>query len=289
MQAKVFYSNLILLMLIFMSFIFVGCAEPEKTEEDKYTETTITLQEAKEIIIQSLVMDDIKSNRDIFNIWANVQAIGTIHHFDAVHNTDVTDITSDYNIKFDYQNSTYQEIIIEINNMPAGDAKVYSPNGQDLYLYLNDLPYKKTKFSEAMLIAEGPGYIPKFTDSDFEIYQDKVVKKGYKNNYNLILNLDMEKYLEYISSSLYPGDYEENVGTIPESYSALLTETDNEPAIEWLGEVNIEFTNNAISKITSNIRLQRDVDYYTEMFFTYSKYEGEITTPEWFDITEFEN
>ena len=288
MQAKVFYSNLILLMLIFLSFIFVGCTEPEKTEEDKYTETTITLQEAKEIIIQSLVMDDNKSNRDIFNIWANVQAIGTIHHFDAVHNANVTDITADYNIKFNYQNSSYQEIIIEVNNMPTGDAKEYSPNGQDLYIYLNDLPYEKTQFSEAMLFADSLGYIPKFTDLDFEIYQDKVVKKGYKNNYNLILNLDMEKYLEYISS-LYPGDYEENVGTIPESYSALLTETDNEPAIEWLGEVNIEFTNNVISKITSNIRLQHDVNYYTEMVLTYSKYDGEITTPEWFDITEFEN
>lgn len=288
MQAKVLYSNVILLILLFMSFIFVGCTEPEKTEEDKYTETTITLQEAKEIIIQSLVMDYNKSNRDIFNFWANVQAIGTIHHFDAIHNANVTDITADYNIKFNYQNSWYQEIIIEINNMPAGDAKEYSPNGQDLYIYLNDLPYEKTKFSEAMLIPDGSVYVPKFTDSDFVIYQDKVVKKGYKNNYNLILNLDMEKYLEYISS-LYPGDYEENVGTIPESYSALLTETDNEPAIEWLGEVDIEFTNNVISKITSNIRFQSGVDYYTEMILTYSKYDGEITTPEWFDITEFEN
>ena len=288
MQTKVFYSNIILLILLFMSFIFVGCTEPEKTEEDKYTETTITLQEAKEIIIQSLVMDDNKSNRDIFNFWANVQAIGTIHHFEALENLGVTDMTIDLNIKFDYQDSTYQEIIIEGNNASWGDGQDYSPNGQDLYMYLNDLPYGKTEFSEAMLMADGLGYIPKFTDSDFVIYQDKVVKKGYKNNYNLILNLDMEKYLEYISS-LYPGDYEENVGTIPESYSALLTETDNEPAIEWLGEVDIEFTNNVISKITSNIRLQSGVDYYTEMFFTYSKYDGEITTPEWFDITEFEN
>ncbi len=288
MQTKVFYSNIILLILLFMSFIFVGCAEPEKTEEDKYTETTITLQEAKEIIIQSLVMNDNKSNRDIFNFWANVQAIGTIHHFEALENLGVTDMTIDLNIKFDYQDSTYQEIIIEGNNASLGNGQEYSPNGQDLYMYLDDLPYGKTEFSEAMLMADGLGYIPKFTDSDFVIYQDKVVKKGYKNNYNLILNLDMEKYLDYISS-FYPSDYEENVGTIPESYSALLTETDNEPAIEWLGEVNIEFTNNVISKITSNIRLQSGVDYYTEMILTYSKYDGEITTPEWFDITEFEN
>ena len=288
MQTKVFYSNIILLILLFMSFIFVGCTEPEKTEEDKYTETTITLQEAKEIIIQSLVMDDNKSNRDIFNFWANVQAIGTIHHFEALENLGVTDMTIDLNIKFDYQDSTYQEIIIEGNNASLGNGQEYSPNGQDLYMYLDDLPYGKTQFSEAMLMADGFGYIPKFTDSDFVIYQDKVVKKGYKNNYNLILNLDMEKYLEYISS-FYPSDYEEIVGTIPESYSALLTETDNEPEIEWLGEVDIEFTNNVISKITSNIRLQSGVDYYTEMILTYSKYDGEITTPEWFDITEFEN
>lgn len=284
MQAKVLYSNVILLMLVFMCFLLIGCADPETTDEDKYTETTISLQQAKEIIVQSLAMEDNKSNRDIFNIWNKVQITGMVHN---VEPSVDDEMNMEFDVRFNYQNSTYHEIIVESIHPSAGVSKSYSPNGQDLYQYLNELPYGKNEFNDAALFFDGLGYNPKFSDSDFEIYLNDVVKKGYSNNFNLILNfdMDMKKYLEYIQS-FYPNNYEENVGTIQGTYVQM---TNNQPTVNVFGEINIEFTDNVISKITANIGLQSGEEYYTKMNSTLTKYDGEVTTPEWFDIADFEN
>ena len=284
MQAKVLYSNVILLMLVFMCFLLIGCEDPEKTDEDKYTETTISLQEAKEIIVQSLAMEDNKSNRDIFNIWNKVQITGMVHN---VEPSVDDEMNMEFDVRFNYQNSTYHEIIVESIHPSAGVSKSYSPNGQDLYQYLNELPYGKNEFNDAALFFDGMGFNPKFSDSDFEIYLNDVVKKGYSNNFNLILNfdMDMKKYLEYIQS-FNPNNYEENVGTIQGTYVQM---TNNQPIVNVFGEINIEFIDNVISKITANIGLQSGEEYNTKINSTLTKYDGEITTPEWFDIADFEN
>ncbi len=302
MRTKFKVSILSMLAIVFtFAFVLVGCGDSKTSGE------TISLTEAKTLIVSALATDDNPDNRSIFAKFGKTQAVA--ESSEKVHNSSVS-----MNAQYEYSNGTLQKVLLDFSiSLPVENLsttiKEYSTDINKFYRYSNDE-------NNGLIIVEQDfpnldnwtgfldGNIPVtimyllmyeslFTDDAFENVYNSVTKINTSSGYNIALTMNYEGFLRTTLRAL----------TATEDEFNLIWENGYQPQLDAMGDlINslgtfqaiLEFNNNnqiANLKLINHISGQTtspsdpSASFNTFEEMTISPYTGEITEPQW--VTDY--
>lgn len=302
MRTKFKVSILSMLAIVFtFAFVLVGCGDSKTNGE------TISLTEAKTLIVSALATDDNPDNRSIFAKFGKTQAVA--ESSENVHNSSVS-----MNAQYEYSNGALQKFSLDLFSSYYGTntiIKEYSPEIDTIYLYTSDGIHEPS-IGNLTLIDPEPGneasilngnlsysmiypqmYGSLFTDDAFENVYNSVTKTNTSSGYNIVLTMNYEGFLRTTLRTIYTeeqfikaweeiykpqldamGDLLNNPGT---SFQAILEFNNNNQI------TNLKLVNNIPGQTTSPSDPSASFNNFEAM--TISPYTGEITEPQW--VTDY--
>ena len=296
-------------VILCFGFLLTGCGG------NKDTVSTISLSEAKTIIVNALEIEEPQTqvltyalneqtengNRDLLEKLGKFSVLTTENAFNYQTNDEV--LNQSFNGNFVYSNSFFTQYLVEMNIMQdtdnsQGTIKEYLSNN-NVYIKYNDgetisQTAEDTRgFGYANTM--GQAYIAQldalFTDKAFDmVYQDVVTRESTENGYNLTLKLDIKGFtrLQTINSmtddefAQYWTQYEQLINSMPQD---LKDYTDISVVVAFDQNddiISVEMN----SKIGSMSSINESVSYYKQnAILKITKYDGEITEPQW--VTDY--
>ena len=302
MRTKFKVSILSMLAIVFtFAFILVGCGDSKTNGE------TISLTEAKTLIVSALATDDNPDNRSIFAKFGKTQAV-------AESSNNVYNSSASINAQYEYSNGTLQKVLLDFSlSLPVENLsttiKEYSTDINKFYrcsydenhgLIIVEQDFPNLDNWTGLLDGNIPVsimyllmYESLFTDDAFENVFNNVTKTSTSSGYNIALTMNYEGFLRTTLRAL----------TATEDEFNLIWENGYKPQLDAMGDlINslgtfqaiLEFNNN--NQIT-NLKLVNHISRQTTSpsdpsasfndfeTMTISPYTGEITEPQW--VTDY--
>ena len=202
MRTKFKVSILSMLAIVFtFAFVLVGCGDSRTSGE------TISLTEAKTLIVSALATDDNPDNRSIFAKFGKTQVVSS--GSDGTKNN--SDIVS---AQYEYSNGKLQKISfyrsITLNGINY-IIREYSTDINKFYRYSYDENYglriieqNLSDYDDGISITDGNLPVSMmslqmheslFTEDAFENVYNSVTKTNTSSGYNIVLNMNYEGYI----------------------------------------------------------------------------------------------
>ena len=305
MRTKFKVSILSMLAIVFtFAFVLVGCGESKTRGE------TISLTEAKTLIVSALATDDNPDNRSIFAKFGKTQLLSEYN--DEI--TSISGVSGSINAQYEYSNGALQKFSLDLFSSYYGTntiIKEYSPEIDTIYLYTSDGIHEPS-IGNLTLIDPEPGneasiingnlsysmiylqmYGSLFTDDAFTNAYNNVTKTNTSSGYDIALSVNFEWFIKTILRAIYTE--EQFIKVWEEIYKPQLDamgDLINSPGTS--SQVVLEFNNNnQISnlKLVNNISGQTaspsdpSASFSSSETMTISPYTGEITEPQW--VTDY--
>lgn len=273
-KTKIFFCLAALLLAGGMAF--AGC-QPQ-------TEETISLAEAKTLIVNSLEVEDAAS--------AEEKLIAANQHGN--RNVFVKLITADVAFEGNFDFGTTITGSVERKNdawtqysLESGIIKEYYTNG-NVYSKQDSL-FEQTNFENSYfgIILQSMDCV--YVDFLFledawnEIYRSTVTRKHDKTDYSLTMDIDMAKYVDYVMAKAE----EKNLGAEGLfGEGSYLQKNKDEGSVDVV--VHFDKNHNIIGLDYTIVSLGSDWNFYTTKL-NISKSENNFAAPEWFNIADFQN
>lgn len=313
-QLKIFAVLLVAIMLC-CGFFLAGCKDGnEKDDEDTnpgtQSSTTISLSEAKTIIVNALALDEDSSsaeqqgNRDLFEKFGMVQL--NLQSGAQDYTTGEMDSQDELVAYYEYSNNSIQKYNASGSSISAEYGETayqeYSPDYITMYRDTNgtitEMPVSTDESlegeyadSEDMAVEDLINQM--FRDEAFEkVYEENVVKNSVDNGFTLTLSSDYKGFIRLSSLDLPDDEFDMIWGLM----SIFIVGIPQELKDAEKFEISINFDENEqitslefslVYGIMDEFSSESEVASYSKnsMNITISKYAGEITEPQW--VTDY--
>lgn len=296
MRTKFKVSILSMLAIVFtFAFVLVGCGDPKTSGE------TISLTEAKTLIVSALATDDNPDNRSIFAKFGKTQVEGS--GIASNYNTSETLSTATLQGQFEYSNNICTKLVFDSYSTQIEgyiDSQIYSPNGEIVF-YQNESDVLETgkgvdtisNNSDIGKIVSGAFGInltvigSLFTDDAFsKFYKENIIKTTTDAGYELAFQLNLKEtarfsYVGYENfEDFWNRFYTSTISPAPQEIKDLII-----PKLTLMFDFNNQIT--GLKIILTDLTLDPETNSYLPMTasLTISKYTGEITEPQW--VTDY--
>ncbi len=298
MRTKFKVSILSMLAIVFtFAFVLVGCGDSKTSGE------TISLTEAKTLIVSALATDDNPDNRSIFAKFGKTQVEGS--GIASNYNTSETLSTATLQGQFEYSNNICTKLIFDLYSTQVEgyiDSQIYSPNGEIVF-YQNESDVLETDKGVGVDTISNNSDIGKiisgafgvnltvigslFTDDNFsKFYKENTIKTTTDAGYELAFQLNLKEtarfsYVGYENfEDFWDRFYTSTISPAPQEIKDLII-----PKLTLMFDFNNQIT--GLKIILTDLTLDPETNSYLPMTasLTISKYTGEITEPQW--VTDY--
>ena len=280
----------IVAVILCFGFLLTGCGG------NKDTVSTISLSEAKTIIVNALEIDEPQtqlmtlaeeqSNRDVF-VKFGKSKVSLNGRADMGENSQDTMQT----IIVDKNGGNWNKYVLE-------DKLMYSGLGEMTTLEYFDGEYVFTNYNGNISVTEPSSSVvgilqnysaqllifdKMFSDVAFEtLYKNEVEKRNYDNGFSLTINIDTYEFWIFLMQQLAGDNYQEIINSISET---LVNKLKNEATTQLVVNFdNNEDMQNLTLSMTSFSQYD-DTIIPTTQTITAEEYTGEITEPQW--VTDY--
>lgn len=311
-------KRILIFCLCVISVFFSACKNPGKDPDKKPpqqtpTETSLTILEAKEIIVNALSLESgsvgyakkysNQGNRNVYEKFKNFK-------IDIAGIFDENDYYQNYVGMFGYSDGSYQKVILDADVLAVGELenrtlKGYSPTGSELYTFdsktNNYMKYdnyqngiRETLFNELdtyVTLCDLLFSNVMFSDMSFDhLFKNDDVKKVLSNEgFSIEMSVDVYA-LAYIFENTRWGDPFEFDMDEYLAYVDAIKEFGEEYVVS-ITDLKILFNNDGeLESITWNFHNKEGfggVYYQTHYSVNLVKLDQEISTPTWFDIENY--
>ena len=298
MRTKFKVSILSMLAIVFtFAFVLVGCGDSKTSGE------TISLTEAKTLIVSALATDDNPDNRSIFAKFGKTQVEGS--GIASNYNTSETLSTATLQGQFEYSNNICTKLVFNLYSTQVEgyiDSQIYSPNGEIVF-YQNESDVLETDKGVDVDTISNNSDIGKivsgafgvnltvisslFTDDNFsKFYKENIIKTTTDAGYELAFQLNLKEtarfsYVGYENfEDFWDRFYTSTISPAPQEIKDLII-----PKLTLMFDFNNQIT--GLKIILTDLTLDPETNSYLPMTasLTISKYTGEITEPQW--VTDY--
>ena len=280
----------IVAVILCFGFLLTGCGG------NKDTVSTISLSEAKTIIVNALEIDEPQtqlmtlaeeqSNRDVF-VKFGKSKVSLNGRADMGENSQDTMQT----IIVDKNGGNWNKYVLE-------DKLMYDGLGEMTTLEYFDGEYVFTNYNGNISVTEPSSSVvgilqnysaqllifdKMFSDVAFEtLYKNEVEKRNYDNGFSLTINIDTYEFWIFLMQQLAGDNYQEIINSISET---LVNKLKNEATTQLVVNFdNNEDMQNLTLSMTSFSQYD-DTIIPTTQTITAEEYTGEITEPQW--VTDY--
>ena len=256
--------------------------EQQQQETAVGTKTTISLAEAKKLIVSALAIDNKLSTQSTngIRVYAADASEGNRDVYEKLGKFSINQHSCYTNPKTNEKLSEYSSIgIATYHNgfqtflMDEGDVKIYWVNGEFFELYGNVDYSTNTEFKESF-----GGYQELFEDEAFDIIYKGATKETLKDGYSITLNGDLKGFINYLHQDW---NY----------YQELIKDY-----LEYLDKcyfnvtVNVDGNNDVISAVVDLVMLvssNKNIELLKQLITFTGEPNLTITEPTW--VTEYKN